>query len=265
MNRLVARILHWKAYVFRAVWQQIRARYVDTLLGPLWVLLMPVVLILIYTTIFSKVLHAKLAISDQPLAYSIFLCAGLIPWLYFSDLVNRMTNLYTANAHLLRKTAIPWQVLTAIAWAVSFFDFLVFLLVYLVFLIWIDHLPPLQLWGQWLMLTGLLTLLTVTIGLFLAVLQVFFRDTAHFVGIALQLGFWLTPIVYPLQVVPAWAQGLIELNPLTGIIQGYQNLFLAHQPVNGSLLLTPALLALVGGALAWQILRKRGRELVDVL
>ena len=265
MNHLIMRIRHWKAYVIRAVWQQIRARYVDTLLGPLWVLLLPVVLILIYTTIFSKVLHAKLAISDQPLAYSIFLCAGLIPWLYFSDLINRMTNLYTANAHLLRKAAIPWQALTVIAWAVSFFDFLVFLFVYLVFLVWINHLPTLALWGEWLLLTALLTLLALTIGLFLAVLQVFFRDTAHFVSIALQLGFWLTPIVYPLQVVPAWGQGLIELNPLTGVVQGYQKLFLNHAAVDWSLLLASALLALIGGALAWHILRRRGRELVDVL
>lgn len=255
----------WYAFVYRATLQQIRGRYVDTLLGPLWIVLFPLVLILIYTTIFSHVLHARLAISDQPMAYSIFLCAGLIPWIYFSDLLSRLTGLFTNNAHLLRKTPIPWWVLAAVAVLVTLVDYFIFMLLYLIFLIVIDHVPPFSLWLDWLLLSALLTLLTLALGVFLAILQVFFRDAGHFVGIALQLGFWMTPIVYPLQVVPQWAQQLITLNPMTPLVNGFQSIFLQqHAPAWGALQ-GVVVIAVVLLLLAWRLLYKRGGELVDAL
>jgi lipopolysaccharide transport system permease protein len=163
--------------------------------------------------------------SDSEYSYAIFLCLGIIPWTFFSELLTRTTHVFIDNSHLLKKMNVPKIVFPIICLGSSFFNFLIFYSLFIVFTIFTDI-------GIYSLITNifiplfLLSMMGLSIGLVLALLNVFIRDIGNLVSIILQFWFWLTPIVYNINSLPVKYQQLIAFNPITICVLASQNVIM---------------------------------------
>lgn len=256
----------WQArhFVYASIGRDIRSRYSNTVLGPFWVLIQPLAMIMIYTLVFSKVMHSRLPGSSGAYAYSLHLCAGLLPWMFFSDMINRLQGMYVENGNLLKKMSFPKQCLSAIALGISSFNFIIFSALFLLFCLLTGYFPFASIAAA-LPVIVLQTALALAIGNFLAVANVYFRDIGHMVGLLLQFGFWFTPIVYPFDVLPAWAKEWIAINPMVGIVRFYQHVFMLNQSGEWQWLLPALLWTAAFILLAVLTYRRHGKDMCDEL
>lgn len=251
-----------------AVRREFAQRHRGALLGRAWIVLQPLAMITIYTFVFSRVMHSRLpggSGQDSLWAYSVFLCAGMLPWGFFSETLSRVQNGFFEQANFLRKTPMALTLPGMIGVAIAAGNFLLIAVLFVAFLLVVGLLPG----GIALLaLPALLlqTLLALALGVALGIVAVFFRDASHVTALALQFGFWFTPIVYPLTILPDWARaGLMWVNPLAPLVIWYQTLFLeGHAPPLASLLPT-MVWTLLAGAAALHLLRRRGGEIADLL
>lgn len=217
-----AQVWTWRGFIVASAAREIRSRYARSLFGWAWLVVPPAVLIAIYAIVFSRLMRGAGLPDHGPYTYAIFLCAGLLPWQWFSELMTRVVSLFTNYATLLKKTAVPWYALLAVDVLVTGFGMAVQMGLFALLLLFLGLWPG---WGALLYIPLLLVqaLLAVALGLGLAVLNVFFRDVGLAVPLVLQLWFWLTAIVYPLSALPPAAQDLLAWNLMAPMIQGYQN------------------------------------------
>ncbi len=254
----------YRGFIAAITSRELRGRYTGSLLGPLWLLLQPLMLVAVYTVVFSQLLQARLPQHSSPFAYSIYLCAGLLPWGFLVEIVQRSKGLFIEHANLIKKSSFPRLILFAPVLLVAGFNFAVIFAIYLVFLIAIGAFPGIVLLGA-VPLVAILALLGCTVGLALAVVNVFFRDIDQMVDIVLQLLFWGTPIVYSATILPKSLQALEVWNPVYAPIVEMQGLFLSQRWPDFGTLVFPALLVLVTLVLALAIYRRMYPALLDEL
>jgi lipopolysaccharide transport system permease protein len=261
---LLRSLWRYRGFIASAVAREFQARYQNSLLGALWMVLNPLAMILIYTLVFSRLMQARLPGVYSPFAYSIFLMAGLLPWGLFTEILTRNQNLFLENANLLKKASLPKICLPVIALCNSLVNFAIVFILFLLFLLWQGQL----LTGPLLAFFPVLFLqiaLAVGLGLILGILNVFFRDIGQFFTIFLQFWFWLTPILYNIDLLPEWVQRYLEFNPITPIVQAYHAIFVHAQMPIWQSLLYPLVCALVLNALAFRLYWRRSEEMVDEL
>lgn len=260
-----AALWRYRGFIGAEVARQFRAKYQGSVLGAAWTLLNPLAMILIYTLVFSQVMGARLPALDSPFAYAIYVCAGLLTWALFQDVITRSVNLFTAHANLITKVAFPTSSLVMIVVCVALLDFALIFATFLLLLAVTGTLPGLVL-SALLPLLLLQLGLSAGLGLLAAVLQVFFRDVSHVTAISLRLWFWLTPIVYPVTILPDWVRFWVQgLNPMTALVDGYQRILLLHQWPDWSSLWLPAVWAAAALWLGLTLYRARASELLDEL
>ena len=185
-------------------------------------------------------------------------------WSLFSELLGRSLTVFIENANLLKKMSFPKLTLPLITLGSSLINFLMLLFMIFVVFGFLGHLPHHAL--QWLPLLVVLTAaLALGIGLFFGVLNVFMRDVGQVLTIILQFWFWLTPIVYMSSIIPPEYHRLLMLNPMTGVIMGYQNVLLYDKAPDLSILLYPSAFALLFLVLSLVIFKKASEEMADVL
>jgi lipopolysaccharide transport system permease protein len=247
------------------LWQMaltdLRGRYVGSSLGLFWSVIHPLVMIVIYTLVFSKVMGARLAGSTDPYGYGLYLCAALLPWIGFQEVVLRCTSIFPDNANLVRKIAFPKAILYGFVTLSTAINVGVSISVFLVALALTGH-PLTGAFLLWLAFVALQLLFALGLGIITSVLHVFVRDTAQLVSVGLQLLFWATPIVYVEDVLPTWLQPLERLNPLHLFSLTHRGLIL--HGVWPSPLRTAALVGLTAATLATGVLTYR-RFRADIL
>lgn len=259
-----AALWRYRRFILGSVVREFRSRYSRSLLGGLWLLLAPFAMILIYTIVFSKIMQARLPGTQHVYSYGIYLCAGLLPWQWFSELLSRNTGLFVDNAGLIKKNSFPRMTLPVISFLATGLNFMLAALVFLAFLTVSGMLPGMVvLWALPLML--LQAALASALGFCLGVLNVFFRDVGQAVGIVMQFWFWLTPIVYPLEVLPERIQGYLGWNPVTPLIQAYQGIFVSHDAPQWNTLWPLCALTLLAALLAARLYRAARNQLTDEL
>jgi lipopolysaccharide transport system permease protein len=221
-------------------------------------------MILVYTVIFSEVMRAKLPGSDSGLAYSIYLCAGILTWGLFAEIVARGQSMFTEQANLIKKISFPRICLPLIVVLNALVNFGIIFGLFIVFLIASGNFPG---WTFFAILPLLLVQVLFAIGLAMiaGVLNVFFRDVGQFVTIAMQFWFWLTPIVYPATILPAEVRPLLDWNPMAPLIQGYQAVLVHGTAPDWSAVAKVAVLALLLCVFGMRLFRKRAGEMVDEL
>jgi lipopolysaccharide transport system permease protein len=218
-------VWQYRGFVAGLVRREFSARYLQSVLGTTWALLTPLALIAIYTVVFANVMGARLPGSDDRLAYSIYLCAGLLPWNYFSEVLLRALTVFIDQAPLLKKVSFPRSVLPVALLCSATVNFAIIFGLFLLALAGFGRFPG---WAI-LALIPLLALqqaLALGLGVLLGVLNVFFRDVGQFAAVLLQFWFWLTPIVYSAAVLPERARAWLAWNPLTALVESYQHVLL---------------------------------------
>lgn len=219
------RLWLYRGFVLSSVKREFQSRYRNSLLGPLWPLLQPLAMILIYTLIFSQVMRARLPGVDDGLAYGIYICVGVLTWGLFAEVTSRCLGMFLDNANLLKKLSFPRLCLPLIVLLSALLNFAITLGLFLLVLLLIGRFPGEAVLALPLLI-GLQLLFAIGLGMILGVLNVFFRDVGQLFAIGLQFWFWLTPIVYPMDILPPALQPWLALNPMTGLMQAYQGLFL---------------------------------------
>ena len=200
--------------LFFLAWRDVKVRYKQTLLGVLWIILQPVTMILVFSLVLGRVVN--LSIPDVP--YPIFCLTGLLPWNFLAAVIGVSAVSVAGNAALIQKLYFPRLILPMSSALPAALDFLIELVLIVIFLVYYKTWPTwallcLPLFFLWLMV------MAFGIGLWLAALNVRFRDVPYIVRFGLQTWFFVTPVIYPPSLAPAW---LLSLNPMTGILEGFR-------------------------------------------
>lgn len=265
MQNMLIALWRYRGFVLASVKREFQLKYRNSLLGSAWTILNPLAMIVVYTLVFAQVMQARLPGVDSTFAYSIYLCAGLLTWGLFSEIVGRGQTIFLEHANLIKKLAFPRMTLPVIVVLSAGLNFAIIFALFLLFLQFTGNLPGWALLG---MLPVLLVqvALSVGLGIIVGVLNVFFRDVGQFFGIFLQFWFWLTPIVYPPSVLPENMRALLlGWNPMAPIIAAYQGIFVARQWPDWPSLVMPAVVALALCLLGLHLFRRRAGEMVDEL
>jgi lipopolysaccharide transport system permease protein len=211
----------YRELLFFLVWRDISVRYKQTVLGTAWAILQPLTLMLIFTLFFGRFAQ----IDSEGYDYPVFVFPALIPWTLFSQGIPQSALSLIGQQNLLTKVYFPRLFVPVAAAAVFLVDLVISLGLYAIVLAWYGVMP------QWtvvfLPVLILLTLIaTLSIGVLLSALMVFYRDFRHIVPFLVQIFMYITPVIYPMKYVgPRW-QLVLALNPMFGIINAYRSTIL---------------------------------------
>lgn len=215
------------------IWSMVRRemsqRYRGAFLGPLWTVLTPLVQIVIFTLIFSGIFQARFGAEGGSLGFAVHLFCGLLPWIAFSETLQRSTTVIRDNANLVKRVVFPVTILPvniAIAAVLQQAIGTTALLVSASILV--GGPTPKVLWWPVLLIPQLL----ITLGLawFVAGIGVYLRDTTQAVQLILMSWMYLTPIFYPESVIPPSYAWIVKWNPLAPLIRSYRLCLLEDQP-----------------------------------
>jgi len=261
---MIASLWHYRDYVRASVARELRLRYAGSALGAMWQVLSPLALIAIYTVVFSGLMKARLPGVGDSYTYTIYVCSGLLAWTMFADILTRSQTMFLESANLLKKSSFPRSCVPAIVGSSALASFAIVYAVFLVVLAVSGRWPGVVVVAAIVPLL-LLAFLALAAGVFLGIVHVFFRDVGHVLAIVLQVWFWLTPIVYPAEILPAAYAKWIWINPVAPIVQALQSIFVQHAWPDWPALLYPTALALALGVLSAAIFRRQAPWIVDEL
>lgn len=263
MSSLVKSAWAYRGFVLSSVVNEYRSRLTRSRFGTLWLVLHPLAQVLVYAIVLANILAARITGIDNKYAFAVYLLAGILCWSLFNEVINRCLTVFIDKAPLLKKIRFPRITLPMIAAGNALVSNFALLLVILVILPVLGMYPSMQ-W-LWLPVLIAVTLMLATgIGVLLGVLNVFARDVGQITSVVLQFWFWLTPIVYPVQIVPESFRKAMMLNPLAPLVQSYQNVFVFDRPPGHGLFGVVAL-SIVFIAAALVMFRRASSEMVDVL
>jgi len=263
MNQLRA-IWAYRFFIISSIKTEFRSRFARSSLGGIWMILHPLAQVAIYALVLSAVLKAKLPNIDNQFAYAIYLMAGTLGWSLFLEVFSRSLNIFIENGNLIKKMAFPKITLPLIVTGSALVNnILLFGAILAVFGL-LGHMPTMQL--LWLPVLIVVTLaLGLGLGLMLGIINVFIRDIGQIIPIILQFWFWLTPIVYVADTLPEEYRDFFYYNPMTGIIEGYQNILVYDKPIDLSTLTYPIVLASISMVLALFMYFRANEEMADAL
>jgi lipopolysaccharide transport system permease protein len=261
---MLIRLWAYRHFILASIKAELKGRFARSRLGGLWFILHPLAQALIFSIVLSEVLRARLPDTDSPAAYPVYLLSGLAAWNFFSEIVTRSMTVFIEQAPVMKKIAFPRLCLPIIVGGTALINQFLLLVALFVIFLFIGHLP-----GRTLVLLPLGIVLIAAfgfgLGVTLGVVNVLSRDTAQVMTILLQLWYWLTPIVYPFSIVPEKYQPIVMLNPLTPLVQLYQDALLFNRWPDWSTLIAPGVLCIVMVLFAFFFFRRASPELVDAL
>lgn len=258
----IAQTWAYRRFITGSVMQEFRARYSESLLGGLWAVLHPLALIVIYSVIFSKLMTTRLPGYAQPYAYTIFLCSGLLLWTFFAELLTRCVGLFVQNGGLLKKVNFPRLTLPLIALFSALLNYLIIMALFLGLLLVAGATPGFEVLGA-LPVVAIVSGFAVGLGLLGATVNVYYRDVEQFTAVSTQFWFWLTPIIYPVAIVPEQYRYVLEWNPILPLVVAMQDVFLRGTLPHWGSLLYPALIAAASLVLGAWVYFKLGQDMTD--
>jgi lipopolysaccharide transport system permease protein len=207
--------------------QDLRTRYAGSALGLAWALASPLATLAIYAVVFSRLMNPQVPQvgSAGRLSFTLYLCAGLFPWVALQEAIQRGSTTFVEHAQLMKKLYFPEPVFVAKAVASATVSLTITLGLLLILLV-ACGIRPGPAWLALPLVVVLQQLLAFAIALCGATLHVFFRDVTHVVALLLHAWFWLTPIVYSTSVLPQPVQIALWLNPAYHLVEVYHQVLL---------------------------------------
>jgi lipopolysaccharide transport system permease protein len=252
---------NYRELFYFLAWRDILVRYKQTAIGIIWALIRPFLTMVVFTVVFGNL--AKLPSDGAP--YPILVFSAMLPWQFFANALSEGSTSLIANANLISKVYFPRLIVPASAVLVSFVDFMISGLILLGLMAWYDFIP------SWRILMLPLFILiafaaAVGAGLWLAALNVEYRDFRYIVPFIVQFGLYISPVGFSSNIVPEQWRLLYSLNPMVSVIDGFRWAILGRNSniyLPGFLLsMGLVLLLLVSGI--WYF-RKMERTFADVI
>jgi lipopolysaccharide transport system permease protein len=242
-------------------WRDILVRYKQTAIGIVWALIRPFLTMVVFTVVFGQL--AKLPSEGAP--YPILVFSAMLPWQFFSNSLSECSNSLIGNANLLSKVYFPRLVVPTSAVVVSFVDFMISGIILLALMAWYNFVPT------WRILTlplfiGVAFAASMGAGLWLASLNVQYRDFRFIVPFVVQFGLYISPVGFSSTIVPEKWRFLYSLNPMVGVIDGFRWAILGgnSQLYLPGFILSMALVVLLLVSGIWYF-RKMERTFADVI
>lgn len=248
---LAQTIVQHRALLRQMVLRDVTARFVGTSLGTVWSLIQPFILLCLYAFVFGVIYRVRFQV--EGVGFVPFLFCGLWPWLAFQDACLRSVTIIVDNAQLMKRVQFPSELLVVSAVVSSFLSHAVgFCLMLIGVVVWQGGISPLAV-GLLVIPFLLQLLLAISLGLLLSPANVFLRDVSQLTGALFTVWFFLSPVLYSIQMVPEALQPLLAWNPLTPILHLYRALILSPKQVVWSWVLYPLILSLLLLGLAQRV------------
>lgn len=229
---------------YTLAWRDFKIRYSQTFIGVLWGVLQPAVQITVLWLVFSHFI----GVQTGGTPYLAFLLCGLSPWAFFSFVVNNSGNSIIGAQDMVKKVYFPRLVIPISKAALGLIDFTIYLCILFVILAVYHIVPP----GQVIFLPLFIlmnVIAALSVGIWLSALSIRYRDFQFIIPIVVQLGFYVTPVIYPAERVinglPKWATYIYFLNPMAGIIQGFRWCLLDAPPPSEYAYISFGIIALI--------------------
>jgi lipopolysaccharide transport system permease protein len=250
----------YRELVYFLIWRDIKVRYKQTALGAAWAIIQPVFTMVVFSLFFGRL--AKMPSDGVP--YHLFSMAGLVPWTFFANGLVQSSNSTVGSAHLIQKVYFPRLVIPVAAVLSGGVDFLLSFSVLIALILAAGvSITAGVLWLPLLLLLALATALGV--GLWLAALNVLYRDVRYILPFVVQLWMFATPIAYPSSLLHEPWRTVYGLNPMVGVVEGFRWALLGTKTAPGPILAVSAaasLAILIGGAYYF---RRTERTFADIV
>jgi lipopolysaccharide transport system permease protein len=257
--RAQAKVGRFISLLSALVYRDVMSRYRRSLLGPLWAILQPLILMVLF-----NMLRGFVSIPSDGIPYVLFSYTALVPWTFLTNAISFCGPSIARNASVLKKIAIPREVFPLAAIVTALFDFCMASLVLAGMLLWFRIS---MVWTLlWLPVLVLLTAaLAFGVGMLVASLGTFRRDFILATPFLMQFWLYATPVIYPLSSVPDRWRTLYMLNPMVGVIEGFRNVLLHAGPPPMEALRWSAVITVVLLAVVWPIFRWLSQYFADVI
>lgn len=207
----------YRELLYFFVWKDVKIRYKQTVLGILWIVLQPLIVMVVFSIIFGNLL----GVPSGNIPYPIFAYAALLPWNYFTGALNRSSNILVANSNLLTKVFFPRMILPLSGVLAGLVDFGVSFVIYLIIMLFykIQVTPAILAIPVFL---GLAIITALGFSFWFSALNVRYRDVIYILPFILQVWMYVTPVIYDSSLIPEQFRGLLIFNPMTGVVDGFR-------------------------------------------
>ena len=256
---LVANLWRYRSLLWFLILRNLRSQYKKSVFGYVWILLNPLLQVLVFSFVFATILQTP---SQHGVSFTVFMLIGLIPWIFFSNSVMSATESITGAGSLVTMVYFPREILVTAAVLTRLVDLAAGLIILTAALI-IEGLSvePAALW----ILPTLMVQILFTLGLAypLAALNLFFHDVRFLVGVGLNLWFFLSPIMYPSDIVPAEYAAIYDLNPIARLTNSYRWAILSGVAPPLDSLLWAAAISIIAIVIGYYIFKKMEPAFAD--
>ncbi len=201
--------------------RHLRGQYKQSILGFAWAFVNPLSQLLILSFVFAKILR----VPSEEIPYPLFVFVGLIPWMFFAGALGSATDSVAGAPSLVTKVYFPREILPTAAVFTKIVDLVIGMLILAVLMIWYGEPPSVTaLWVP--VIFAIQFIFTMGLSLPLAAMNLYFHDVRFLVGVALNLWFYLTPVLYPVTLIPPQYRWIFDINPMAIFIHAYRRVLL---------------------------------------
>lgn len=262
---LIKSLRNNRSLVFSLIKREVVGRYRGSVMGLLWSFFNPVLMLAVYTFVFSVVFKARWAGgSDSKTEFALVLFAGLMVFNLFSECINRAPSLIVNNANYVKKVIFPLEILPVVALGSAVFHFFISLIVWVVFYLIFFGFPGFSIFELFLVI---LPLVLVIMGLswILASLGVYLRDVSQIIGVVTTVLMFLSPIFYPVVSLPEEYRPFMELNPITFVVEQARDVMIWSKDLNWSRWAFQMIFSMLVAWLGFAWFQKTRKGFADVL
>jgi len=256
----ISEIWQYKELLYFLTWRDIKVRYKQTAIGILWALFQPFMTMIVFSLFFGK--FAQMPSDGIP--YPIFVYTGLLIWNFFSQSLSEISGSLIKNSRIVTKVYFPRLLLPISSIATKFIDFIIASFILIGMMIYYNYLPNLT----GLLILPLLLIISVMFsiggGLFLASINVKYRDVRYVLPYFMQMLLFLTPVIYPASIAGKYSW-VLALNPMTGVIKTARAAILGNAPINWFLLGISGSVCLVILIIGLIFFKKTERYFADIV
>ncbi len=258
----LAELWRYRELFYYFAWRDIKVRYKQTAIGAGWAIFQPFITMVVFTLFFNKVAGIQ---ANGAIPYAIFSYSGLLFWQYFSNALTRSSNSLVDNQSVITKIYFPRIIPPISSTIVALIDFFFAFLIYLGLLVYFQISPGVV--GILLFIPAIIItfIAAAGLGLYLAALNVKYRDVKQALPFFIQTGLFLTPVIYPVSLVPEKYQWLLYLNPMTGVITTIRHTSLHVGDLNWGLVSISVISALLMFAFGLYYFKTKEREFADII
>jgi ABC-2 type transport system permease protein len=256
MIRRIREIYRYRAMLWGLVMYDLRTRYKGSILGFLWTFLNPLLLLVIYTVVFSTVMRVSIP------HYPVVLFISLLAWNLFAIAVQSSAGIVLRQAGFVKKIYFPREILPLAVVGGNVVNY-VFSLAILIPVMFIFGYFPTVYWFYLPLVLAMEIVMTAGFSLLFAALTVYFRDLEHIIGVFMMAWFYITPVVYTLTMIPAKYGTFFKLNPVTSVVVSYQQILYFEQPLRWKLFVYGVLFSFGILAVGWTVFNRLSRRFAE--